>query len=137
MIDGGARGWGDGGRAEPGESECGKKEKDRGNRDRQRRIGAHQLEAVIPRRSHIEIAHQISVSLMRRRRVAIFVSPVQPVPAERPRLAQGRTAVQETRDEPRSRSPLARSPWARYLMGSTAGPDRLSRGPGGGGTAGG
>src|SRR3546814_1008118 len=59
MIDGGALGWGDGGRAEPGESERGQKEKDRGNRDRQRRIGAHQLEAVIPRRSHIEIAHQI------------------------------------------------------------------------------
>src|SRR3546814_19229241 len=62
MIDGGALGWGDGGRAEPGESERGQKEKDRGNRDRQRRIGEHQLEAVIPRRSHIEIAHQISVS---------------------------------------------------------------------------
>src|SRR3546814_19303568 len=124
MIDGGARGWGDGGRAEPGESECGKKEKDRGNRDRQRRIGAHQLEAVIPCRSHIEIAHQISVSLMRRRRVAIFVSPVQPLPAERPRLAQGRTAVPETSDEPGSRPPLARSPWSRSPLVRPPGPDR-------------
>src|SRR3546814_10182331 len=72
---------------------------------------------------------------MRRRRVAIFVSPVQPLPAERPRLAQGRTAVQETRDEPRSRSPLARSPWARSPMVRLAGPDRLSRGAGRDGTA--
>src|SRR3546814_10435179 len=71
---------------------------------------------------------------MRRRRVAIFVSPVQPLPAERPRLAQGRTAVQETRDEPRSRSPLARSPWARSPMVRLAGPDRLSRGAGRDGT---
>src|SRR3546814_9924342 len=72
---------------------------------------------------------------MRRRRVAIFVIPVQPLPAERPRLAQGRTAVQETRDEPRSRSPLARSPWARSQMVRLAGPDRLSRGAGRDGTA--